>query len=159
MKTLFTLLFALTAAIATGQTHKQLSDYKPTAEYENVHVLKISEDDHQSSFIIWVKDSVPEHQHQHSHVYGGGGPPPGSEHHDAHYHADHSENIVVISGKAIMTLDGKTITVKKGDFLNIPEGTKHSVKEVSSHGPLKVLSIQTPLFSGKDRIFTKPKND
>ena len=136
MKTLFTLLFALTAAIATGQTHKQLSDYKPTAEYENVHVLKISEDDHQISFIIWVKDSVPEH-----------------------YHADHSENIVVISGKAIMTLDGKTITVKKGDFLNIPEGTKHSVKEVSSHGPLKVLSIQTPLFSGKDRIFTKPKND
>lgn len=136
MKTLFTILFVAFSIIGFGQTHKSLNSYKSTEEYDNVHVLKISEDDHQSSYIIWVKDSVPEH-----------------------YHADHTENIVVLSGKAIMTLDDKTITVKKGDYINIPEGTKHSVKEVKSHGPLKVLSNQAPLFSGRDRIFTKPKKE
>jgi len=136
MKTLCIAIFLSCSLIGFGQTHKPLNSYKPTADYDNLHVVKISEDDHQSSFIIWVKDSVPEH-----------------------YHADHTENIVVLSGKATMTLNGKTITVKKGDYLNIPEGTKHSVKEVKSHGSLKVLSIQTPLFSGKDRVFTKPKKN
>ena len=104
-------------------------------EFENIHVLKISEDSHQSSFVIWVKDSVPEH-----------------------YHNDHTENIIVISGKAVMTIDGESVTIKKGDFINIPEGTKHSVTKVLGHSALKVLSIQMPLFDGKDRIFTKPKD-
>lgn len=128
------LVFGLTlASIAQSQTHKSLDDYQPTAEFENVHVLKIAEDDHQSSYIIWVRDSVPEH-----------------------YHASHTENIVVISGKAKMTLNGEEKIIKKGDYINIPEGTKHSVVEVYSHKPLKVLSTQTPIFDG-DRIFTKPK--
>lgn len=135
MKTLFTLLIISCSFFAASQTSESLKNYKPTAEFENIHVLKISEDDHQSSFIIWVKDSVPEH-----------------------YHSDHSESIIVISGKAVMTLDGVQITIKKGDYINIPEGTKHSVLEVIGHNPLKVLSIQTPLFDGKDRTFTKPKN-
>jgi quercetin dioxygenase-like cupin family protein len=133
MKTILIFLIALGVNSAIAQNHKALKDYKPTAEYDNIHVLKISEDDHQSSFIIWVKDSVPEH-----------------------YHSDHTENIVVISGKATMTIDGKEITINKGDYLNLPEGTQHAVTEVMGHHPLKVLSIQTPLFSGKDRTFTKP---
>ena len=134
MKTILLFLIAFGVNTAFAQNHKAFQDYKPTAEFDNIHALKISEDDHQSSFVIWVKDSVPEH-----------------------YHADHTENIVVISGKAIMTVDGKEITVKKGDYLNLPEGTKHSVEEVIGHNPLMVLSIQTPLFDGKDRTFTKPK--
>jgi len=132
MKTTLFFLIAFSANSALAQNHKALKDYKPTEDYDNVHVLKISEDHHQSSFIIWVKDSVPEH-----------------------YHADHTENIVVISGKATMTIDGKKITINKGDYLNLPEGTKHAVTEVMGHNPLKVLSIQTPLFDGKDRTFTK----
>ena len=135
MKTLFTFLLILSSFTIWSQTSESLKNYKPTAEFNNIHVLKISEDEHQSSFIIWVKDSVPEH-----------------------FHSDHTENIVVISGKAIMTLDGVEITIKKGDYINIPEGTKHSVKEIIGHQSLKVLSIQTPLFDGKDRTFTKPKN-
>jgi quercetin dioxygenase-like cupin family protein len=133
MKIILFFLIAFGANSALAQNHKALKDYKPTAEFDNVHVLKISEDHHQSSFIIWVKDSVHEH-----------------------YHTNHTENIIVISGKAKMTIDGKEITINKGDYLNLPEGTKHAVIEVMGHHPLKVLSIQTPLFDGKDRTFTKP---
>ncbi|PWL33085.1 MAG: cupin domain-containing protein [Fluviicola sp. XM-24bin1] len=133
MKHLLSFFFVLFIFLSHSQEHKNLNDYQPTEEYENVHVLKIAEDDLQSTYIIWVKDSVPEH-----------------------YHASHTENIVVIQGKARMTLNGEEIIVKKGDFINIPEGTKHAVLEVLSHKPLKVLSTQTPMFDGKDRIFTKP---
>ena len=132
MKTIILFLIAFGVNSAFAQIHKALKSYKPTAEFDNVHVLKISEDHYQSSFIIWVKDSVPEH-----------------------YHVDHTENIIVLSGKAIMTIGENSITISKGDFINIPEGTKHSVKEIKSHGPLKVLSIQMPLFDGSDRVDTR----
>lgn len=126
-----TVIFCLFFFSSFSQEHKNLNDYQPSESYENIHVLKIAEDDLQSTYIIWVKDSVSEH-----------------------YHASHTENIVVIQGKARMTINGEEIVVKKGDFINIPEGTKHAVIEVLSHKPLKVLSTQTPMFDGKDRIFT-----
>lgn len=136
MKLFLFSLFCLFLFVSFSQEHKSLNDYKPTGEYDNIHMLKISEDDLQSTYIIWVKDSVPEH-----------------------YHASHTENIVVIQGKARMTLNGEEIVVKKGDFINIPEGTKHAVLEVTSHKPLKVLSTQTPMFDGKDRIFTQQEEN
>ena len=132
MKPLMTFLFVLSTFVGFSQEHKNLKNYQPTDDYENIHVLKIAEDDLHSTYIIWVKDSVPEH-----------------------YHASHTENIVVIDGKAKMTMNGEEMIVKKGDFINIPEGTKHAVVEVMSHKPLKVLSTQSPKFDGKDRIFTK----
>lgn len=131
MKTVATLLLLLISGMVLAQSHQPLKSYQPSSSYENVHVLKISEDDHQSSYIIWVRDSVSEH-----------------------YHASHTENIVVISGKAIMKMDSVEFEIKKGDYIYIPEGTKHSVVEVLSHKPLKVLSTQMPIFEGKDRIFT-----
>lgn len=132
MKFFLSSLFCLVLFASQSQEHKPLRGYQPTEEYENIHVRKIAEDDLQSTYIIWVKDSVPEH-----------------------YHASHTENIVVIEGKAKMTLNGEEIVVKRGDFINIPEGTRHAVLEVLSHKPLKVLSTQTPKFDGKDRIFTR----
>lgn len=131
MNRLSSLIFSLIVFTSFSQERSNLNDYKPTADYENIHVLKIAEDDLHSTYIIWVKESVAEH-----------------------YHASHTENIVVIQGKARMTINGEEIIVKKGDFINIPEGTKHAVLEVLSHKPLKVLSTQTPIFEGKDRIFT-----
>lgn len=132
MKVLFLFLLCLASFQVVAQEPRQLDSFKPTEDFDNVHVLKIAEDDHQSSYIIWVKENVAEH-----------------------YHASHTETIVVIEGKGLMTIDGKEIEIKKGDILTIPEGTKHSVVEVKSHKTLKVLSIQTPMFRGKDRIFTK----
>lgn len=131
MKFPLAFLFCLSICQSFSQEHKPLNEYQPSEEYENIHVQKIAEDDLHSTYIIWVKESVAEH-----------------------YHASHTENIVVIQGKARMTLNGEEITIKKGDYINIPEGTKHAVLEVTSHKPLKVMSTQSPKFDGKDRIFT-----
>lgn len=126
------LLFALLvgAPFIFSQEHQSLKQYEPTEDFENIHVLKIATDSLQSSFIIWVKKGVK-----------------------GHFHQTHTENIVVIEGKAIMTIGDKEIMIKKGDYINIPNQTPHSVVEVKSRKPLKVLSIQSPEFHGKDRVF------
>ena len=113
-----------------SQEHKSLNQYEPTEAYDNIHVLKIASDSLQSSYIIWVKKGVK-----------------------GHFHQTHTENIVVIEGKAIMTIGDKEITIKKGDYINIPYQTPHAVVEVKSRKPLKVLSIQSPEFHGEDRVF------
>jgi mannose-6-phosphate isomerase-like protein (cupin superfamily) len=108
---------------------------KPEVEFENIHVQKISEDSLQSSFVIWIKSGVREH-----------------------FHSEHTENIYIISGKAMMTLADSTFTIRAGDHLTIPKGTPHSVTKVFGRKPLQVLSIQSPKFDGADRIFTKQLN-
>ena len=117
-----------------AQTESQLKEIQPNAEYENIHVQKLNSDSTQTSFVIWIKKAVK-----------------------AHYHAFHTENIFVIEGKAEMTLNDSTFIVRKGDYLNIPKGSIHSVTKVYGKNPLKVLSIQSPEFKGKDRIFVEPE--
>lgn len=115
--------------IAFGQFSKNLQELEPPKTFENVHIEKISEDELHSSFVIWVKKSVPEH-----------------------HHAKHSESIYVLEGEALMTLNDDQFVIKAGDHVHIPVGAWHSVIEVRSKKPIKVLSIQTPRFLGKDRI-------
>lgn len=93
--------------------------------------MKIADDDFQSSFLIWIKDEVKLHKHN-----------------------EHTENIYVLKGKGEMILNDEKFVIKKGDYLNIPKGRAHSLKVLSS-SPMQVLSIQSPKFSGKDRIFIK----
>jgi mannose-6-phosphate isomerase-like protein (cupin superfamily) len=119
-----------------AQTESQLKEIQPNAEYENIHVQKLNSDSAQTSFVIWIKKAVK-----------------------AHYHAFHTENIYVIEGKAEMTLNDSTFIVRKGDYLNIPKGSIHSVTKVYGKKPLKVLSIQSPEFKGKDRIFVESKKE
>ena len=69
-----------------------------------------------------------------------------------HKHLQHTEHVIVQEGEAIMTLGDKQFTVKKNDVIFIPKNTFHAVK-VTSSIPLKVISIQTPLFDGNDRVF------
>ena len=133
MKTLLGLIlfcFIFFCYEAKGQSHLALDTVQPGNSFENVHVLKIAEDSLQSVFVIWVKQDVK-----------------------GHFHQEHTENILVLEGKAEMLFNGKSIVIKKGDFLNIPRGTKHSVEKVYSKKPLKVLSIQSPYFDGTDRVF------
>jgi mannose-6-phosphate isomerase-like protein (cupin superfamily) len=68
-----------------------------------------------------------------------------------HKHVDHSEHVYVLDGAGEMTLGDKTFKIKKGDFIFIPKGTPHALK-VTSHDPVKVISIQAPYFDGKDRV-------
>lgn len=68
-----------------------------------------------------------------------------------HRHAMHSEQVYIVSGKALMFLADKEFVVSPGDLIFIPVGTPHKVK-VIGETPLKVISFQSPYFDGKDRI-------
>jgi mannose-6-phosphate isomerase-like protein (cupin superfamily) len=69
----------------------------------------------------------------------------------AHYHANHTEQVVVLSGTADMMLGDQNLHIKAGDVIIIPKGTKHSAL-VTSTDPLKIISVQAPYFDGTDRI-------
>ena len=134
MKFFVALSFVLLTCFCFSQNVRSLKKIQPSEEYENIYVQKISEDSLQSAFIIWIKSGVKEH-----------------------FHTEHTENIIVIAGKATMTLSDSTFTIRAGDHLTIPKGTPHSVTEVFGKKPLQVLSIQSPMFDGTDRIFTDPQ--
>jgi mannose-6-phosphate isomerase-like protein (cupin superfamily) len=101
-----------------------------SGSYDNIHIQKIAEDTFQSSYVIWVKEQVKPHYHDH-----------------------HSEYIHVLDGRAIMRLDSSNFTIQKGDVIFVPQKSIHAVKTLSKE-PLKVISIQSPLFDG-DRIWVK----
>jgi len=107
---------------------KNLQELEPTEEYTNIHVQPAGGDSLSSAFVIWVKSHVP-----------------------LHYHAAHSENVIVIAGHGLMRIDDESQTIRAGDHLFIPANTPHAVT-VKSEEPLKVLSVQSPHFSGTDRI-------
>ncbi|WP_299454788.1 cupin domain-containing protein [uncultured Microscilla sp.] len=119
------------AQLGYSQNLVQLAKLKPTGAYENVKVQKIYSNKHTSSFVIWIKKGVK-----------------------AHKHLKHTEQVYILAGKATMQLNNKTFEVKKGDWIAIPEGSVHAVT-VTSRKPLQVLSIQSPEFLGKDRVFVK----
>ena len=129
MKKWLLALISLAAVITVAQDIKRLSDVEPDKEYENIWVKKIADDDEQTSFVIWVKENVRLHKHEH-----------------------HSENIYVLGGKGEMTINDEKFVIKKGDYFNIPKNTPHALKVLSS-SPVKVLSIQSQKFEGKDRLF------
>ena len=124
-------LFLIIGFIAEGQY--SIQNTKPDTLFDNILVKKISSDKQQTHFMIWVKKSVP-----------------------CHYHAHHTESIVVLKGRAEMYIDSTTFKIKKGDMLTIPENHAHGVNKVLSKRPLTILSIQSPEFDGSDRIFGKP---
>ncbi len=108
----------------------QAKEIEPDTTFENVLVKRLFGDDKASGFVIWIKQQVPEH-----------------------YHAAHSETVMILEGKAEMTLGDQRLSVRKGDIFFIPKGTPHSVKV--KKGILKVLSIQAPEFDGTDRVMVK----
>jgi len=127
MKQLIVFLICLAPALTFGQ-QVNLNEFKPTEDFDNVWVKKMSTDERASTFVIWVKKEVKLHKHE-----------------------AHTENIYVLDGFATMTLGDQEIEIQPGDFITIPKGTPHAVV-VTSRGPLKVISIQAPEFIGKDRI-------
>ena len=68
-----------------------------------------------------------------------------------HIHAYHSERVYILSGSGEFVLNDKATLVSKGGYLFIPLGSEHSVA-VTSSDPVRVLSIQCPEFTAKDRI-------
>jgi mannose-6-phosphate isomerase-like protein (cupin superfamily) len=116
------------------QSHAQLYWYSKIKQKQKENqVTKISEDSLYSTFLIVIPKKVA-----------------------LHFHKTHSENIVVIGGKAIMKLGNDTLVIQKGDQLTIPMNTPHEVIRVISKKPLTVYSIQSPKFDGSDRFLLKP---
>lgn len=116
--------------------HVQGQHFKPKKSPRKLRentIEKITEDTLHSTFLISIPDKVP-----------------------LHFHKFHTENIVVLNGKALMKLGSDTLKIQKGDQLTIPMGTPHEVIKVISRKPLQVYSIQSPKFDGTDRYFVKP---
>ena len=124
------LLFLGLTFTVTAQKVQPLKSVAPSdANYENVNVVPLHSDSTTSTFMVFVKKTVAKH-----------------------YHAHHTEQVVVLEGKGRMMMDDQEFIVKKGDYIIIPPGVIHSVM-VIGRKPMKVLSIQSPEFKGKDRIF------
>lgn len=127
MKNLFLLLF-LFPIFAAAQI-QSLDTIKAPANYDGIYSRMVASDSLSSSFVIFIKKEVKKHKHE-----------------------AHTENVYILEGEGEMFLGDKIIKVKKGDIIFIPMNTIHSLK-VTSSIPVKVLSIQSPHFDGKDRIF------
>ncbi len=69
-----------------------------------------------------------------------------------HYHQYSDEMTYCIKGQAVMNVSGKQLVMKVGDLMYIPALTIHG-SEVTGNGTLQLISIFTPPFDGKDRIY------
>ncbi len=108
-----------------------LAAYTAPSDMKNIHVEAIGTSKTASEFVIFIRNEVKPHIHEY-----------------------HTELVYVLEGEAIFWLGETKQIIKPGDFVRIDEGVIHGAK-VTSKTPLKILSIQTPEFVGKDRVFIK----
>jgi quercetin dioxygenase-like cupin family protein len=106
-----------------------VNEIYPDKEFENIHVKKISSDSSSSTFAIWIKQKVKLHKH----VY-------------------HTENVLIDEGFGEFQINDSIYKVTAGDLIIIPKNTWHGVI-VNSKSTMKVISVQSPEYFGKDRIF------
>ena len=131
-KIFFILAFLLTSfSFSFSQNFQSLDTVKTYGDYENIYLRKLNSDSLVSSFVIFIKKEVK-----------------------AHKHATHSEHVYFLDGTGEMSVGEKKFSVKKGDMIFVPKNTFHSLK-VTSSTPVKVLSVQAPMFDGKDRIMAE----
>lgn len=128
------LIFGLLSISLSSVAQKvdNLPALKQKQPYDNVVTQTINSDSSVTSNVIWIKSEVI-----------------------PHYHADHSEHVMVVEGEGQLLLGHQTFFVKPGDLVYIPKGTIHALR-VTSKLPMKVLSIQTPQFDGSDRVMVQP---
>ncbi len=129
MKTFLALLLFAFTSITQAQTIIHLNEKTAPDSLENIKVEKLAGDSLVSSFLIWIKVGVA-----------------------AHFHADHSEHVMMLEGEGTLTMNGKQYQLKQGDMVFIPKGTVHSFANTTD-APAKILSIQAPQFDGTDRHF------
>lgn len=129
MKTIFTFLALVIGTSTYAQTWQNADTVTCPIDVENIYVRPLYSDSLSSSYVIFIKKAVKLHKH-----------------------ISHTEHVLVIEGSGNMVLGDKVMSIKKGDVIFIPKNTPHSVATTSKK-PLKVISIQSPQFLGKDRIF------
>ncbi len=125
----FTIIFFVFNLSNTyAQVHFNVDTAGSYSKTENLYVKKVSEDSLASGFLIVIKKEVKLHKH-----------------------LNHSEHVVVIEGEGKMILGNREFIIKKNDVVFIPKNTPHKVI-VNSKKPLKIISVQSPHFDGKDRV-------
>ena len=102
-------------------------------DYDNISITKLSTNSDATTFAIWIKKKVKIHKH-----------------------INHTEHVYIKQGKGKFQLADSLYNVKTGDLIIVPKNTWHGVI-VESKNPMKVISIQSPEFFGKDRVFKKPQ--
>ena len=122
-------LLILSPFIIGQQYVNEFKQVNPDESFDNIHVKKLSTDINATTFAIWVKQKVKLHKH-----------------------INHVENIYVSEGNGNFHLGDTTYKIEAGDLIIVPKDTWHGV-DVTSKSPLKVVSIQSPEFIGKDRVF------
>lgn len=133
MRFIFLMIFAICLYTGRSQNFSNLDTVGNHSNTENLYVKFLHGDSLASSFCIVIKKEVK-----------------------AHVHRTHSEHVTVIEGEGRMKLGDKEFVIKKGDLVFIPKNMVHSVVTTSKI-PLKVLSVQAPLFDGSDRVFVEEK--
>ncbi|MAZ36528.1 MAG: hypothetical protein CL842_03655 [Crocinitomicaceae bacterium] len=132
IKSMISICTALLLSVTIqAQEYFNLNVLKNAAPDHNVNVHSLCSDSYESSYIIWVQDSVK-----------------------PHYHAEHTELVYVLEGKGRFFIGDTSYLIKPGDYLRIPQGKIHSFKN-NTENEVKVISIQTPEFKGKDRIWVE----
>lgn len=126
MKQIFLFIGILIGTLSSAQVTSTDTITSPTPDKNYVRTLHT--DSLSSSFMIIIPTEVK-----------------------PHYHATHTEQVVVLSGEADMMLGDQKLHIKAGDVIIIPKGTVHSVI-VTSKDPLKIISVQAPFFDGTDRV-------
>jgi len=71
---------------------------------------------------------------------------------ESHHHNAHDENVWIIRGSGRLTLGDQRMKVKAGQVVHIPRGTKHAFHNLGSN-PAVVMSVFSPGFDGKDRVY------
>lgn len=123
------LIFCVMISSSFAQSIQSIHDMKAPTKFDNIHKIDLASDENSSSFLIFVKKEVK-----------------------AHIHAKHTETVYVLEGEADFYLNDAWKKIKAGDIIIIPKNTIHAVK-VTSKQMMKVISVQSPKFIGKDRIF------
>ncbi len=131
MKNLLLIICCSCFTLCKAQSLQSLDTVKTYGDYENIYLRKLNSDSLVSSFVIFIKKEVK-----------------------AHKHVTHSEHVYFLDGTGEMSIGEKKFSVKKGDMIFVPKNTFHSLK-VTSSTPVKVLSVQAPLFDGKDRVMAE----
>jgi quercetin dioxygenase-like cupin family protein len=125
----FLFVLLVTLNFKAQNTITNIEFIKPTKEYDNIHVQKISSDSLSTTFVIWIKQKVRLHKH----LY-------------------HRENVIIKEGSGQFQLEDSVYNVSAGDMITIPKNTWHGVT-INPKNIMKVISIQSPEFLGDDRVF------
>lgn len=134
LRGLIAIFFFSYSVLCFGQEVISKNSITPKNDFDNIHVERLAGDSLSTSFMIWIRDTVKIHKH-----------------------VCHSETIYLLEGEGMIYFNDSIIQkLAVGSIVYIPKDTWHAVK-VTSEEPMQVLSVQSPGFYGKDRVFKTVK--